>query len=82
MSQPSEDIQSASMQTASGQASVDGTKPPNVQMPLQFRAPLPVMPLRPGMPPPSSHLGQMPFVSPNFRHMLMPFVSASFFCIL
>ena len=54
----------------------DASKHSAVQSPVQFRGPMPVMPVRPGMPPPPPHLGQMPFVPPSFRHpMMMPFVS-------
>ena len=52
----------------------DAAKPSTAQSPVQFRGPMPVMPVRPGLPPPP-HMGQMPFVPPNFRPMMMPFVS-------
>lgn len=58
----------------------DAAKPSNVQSPVQFRGPIPVMPVRPGMPPPP--LGQMSFVPPNFRAMMMPFVSIVTFGLL
>jgi len=57
----------------------DASKHSAVQSPVQFRGPMPVMPVRPGMPPPPPHLGQMSFLPPNFRHPMMmqpPFVSS------
>jgi hypothetical protein len=75
LASPEDHMLQASSQPLVSDDVQDGAKPSNVQTPGQFHGPVQVIPVRPGMPPPPPHLGQMPLLPPNFRPMMVPFVS-------